>query len=49
MNAVGTLSSPSVTNSRCLTLPSRTHCDMGRNFVTGVTLPVDGGDSVRRG
>ena len=28
--APGALSSPSVTNSRCLTLPSRTHCDMSR-------------------
>src|SRR5438105_4616109 len=30
MNAAGALSRPSVTNSRCLTLPSRTHCDMSR-------------------
>ena len=30
MNAAGALSRPSVMNSRCLTLPSRTHCDISR-------------------
>jgi NAD(P)-dependent dehydrogenase (short-subunit alcohol dehydrogenase family) len=30
MNASGALSRPSVMHSRCLSLPSRTHCDMSR-------------------
>src|SRR5580704_2628724 len=39
MNAPGALSSPSVTNSRYLTLPSPTHCDMTRGEIADDEAP----------